>query len=132
MIGQPEKRSQEAGFTLLEVLVSLLIFSIAAISIVQLSGFAARMSVLLEGRAMSAIAADNAVVDAVIALKDNRLGDETALVEIGSRRFQVIRRVEETPNPIVLQIVVVAEELDADGNSRGARTERRAFRRVRG
>lgn len=127
----PARKSEEDGFTLIEVLVALAIFSIAAISIVQLSGYAARTAILLQGRALGAIAADNAMVDAVIDLERGQLEEQTEIVRVGERQFDVRRSIQETPNPLVLQITIMAEELDAEGKPRGARTEITAFRTVR-
>lgn len=127
----PARRSEEDGFTLIEVLVALAIFSIAAISIVQLSGYAARTAILLQGRALGTIAADNAMVDAVIDLERGQLEEQTEIVRVGDRQFDVRRSIQETPNPLVLQITIMAEELDAEGKPRGARTEITAFRTVR-
>lgn len=127
----PARKSEEDGFTLIEVLVALAIFSIAAISIVQLSGYAARTAILLQGRALGAIAADNAMVDAVIDLERGQLEEQTEIVRVGDRQFDVRRSIQETPNPLVLQITIMAEELDAEGKPRGARTEITAFRTVR-
>lgn len=127
----PVRRSEEDGFTLIEVLVALAIFSIAAISIVQLSGYAARTAILLQGRALGTIAADNAMVDAVIDLERGQLEEQTEIVRVGDRQFDVRRSIQETPNPLVLQITIMAEELDAEGKPRGARTEITAFRTVR-
>lgn len=127
----PVRKSEEDGFTLIEVLVALAIFSIAAISIVQLSGYAARTAILLQGRALGTIAADNAMVDAVIDLERGQLEEQTEIVRVGDRQFDVRRSIQETPNPLVLQITIMAEELDAEGKPRGARTEITAFRTVR-
>lgn len=127
----PARKSEEDGFTLIEVLVALAIFSIAAISIVQLSGYAARTAILLQGRALGTIAADNAMVDAVIDLERGQLEEQTEIVRVGDRQFDVRRSIQETPNPLVLQITIMAEELDAEGKPRGARTEITAFRTVR-
>ena len=118
----------EAGFTLIEVLVALSIFAIAAIAIVQLTGQTARTAVAIEGRALSAIAADNAMVEAVIDVDRRVLEPRNEVMEVGRRRYSVSRQVNETTNPLVLEVIVTVEELGPDDLPNGNRLLRRAFR----
>ena len=118
----------EAGFTLIEVLVALSIFAIAAVAIVQLTGQTARTAVAVEGRALAAIAADNAMVEAVIDVDRKMREPRNEVMEVGRRRFAVARRVNDTPNPLVVELVITVEELGPDDLPSGNSLMRRAFR----
>lgn len=119
----------EDGFTLIEVLVALAVFSIAATALLRLSGQNARTAAVIEARSLAAIAADNALADAILTPNQLEIGETEADVELGRRRFAIMRTVSETPNPLVIQLTIEARHVDADGEPQRARQTRTAFRR---
>ncbi|MEC3886770.1 type II secretion system minor pseudopilin GspI [Xanthomonas campestris] len=57
----------QAGFSLLELLVTLAIFGMAVVGLLNLSGESTRTAVILEERALAAVVAENQAIEALLA-----------------------------------------------------------------
>ncbi|MFW3173581.1 type II secretion system protein GspI [Xanthomonas phaseoli] len=55
------------GFSLLELIVALAIFAMAAVGLLNLSGESTRTAVVLEERALAAVVAENQAIEATLA-----------------------------------------------------------------
>ena len=93
-----------AGFSLIEMLVALAVFSLAVLGLLNLSGESTRTAVAIEERVLAAVVADNIAVEAatldVRALADEASGSEDA----GGRDWRWTRRAEPTADPSLLRI----------------------------
>ncbi len=110
---------REGGFTLVEVLAALAIFSIAAIGLVRATSEGARAARIVEGRAMAAIVADNALAETVLERARLETGRSAEVIDFAGREWEVEREVARTPNPLVLELTIVAQA--ADGRAGEAR-----------
>lgn len=99
----------EAGFTLIEVLVALAVFSLAALTLINLSGENVRTARVLEARALASVVAENRAVEAMIDWPP--LGVTSGVDTAGDRSWRWTRKVSRTDDPEISRIdVVVASE----------------------
>lgn len=103
---------REDGFTLVEVLAALAIFSVAAIGLVRATTEGARAARIVEGRAMAAIVAENALAEAMLQRGRLETGRTGEAVLFAGREWEVERTVSRTPNPLVFELTITARALD--------------------
>ncbi|MDF0541535.1 type II secretion system minor pseudopilin GspI [Sphingobium sp. H39-3-25] len=89
-------RSAEQGFTLLEILVALAVFSLAAMALIRLQGITVRTAADLDGKAMSRIVANNLMVELQTDPDPPSMGESEGDVENGGRNWHWTRTVAKT------------------------------------
>lgn len=101
-----ERANAEAGFTLVEVLAALAVFSIAALGLVRVSAENARTAQVLQTRAVAEIVADNALANVLV--DPGRLDRATTrdVVRMAGRDWVVEQRVTDTGTNGLVQIQV--------------------------
>jgi general secretion pathway protein I len=92
-----ERRGSE-GFTLLEMLVALTIFSIAGLALARLQAVSARTSVDLRIRTLTQIVARNLMVERLTDPVAPVRGASEGMVENAGRRWHWAQQVEEADN----------------------------------
>ncbi|HYG26050.1 MAG TPA: type II secretion system minor pseudopilin GspI [Caulobacteraceae bacterium] len=102
------RKGADSGFTLIEVLVALAVFSLAALTLVNLSGENARAAAALEARTMAAVVADNQAVRAVIDWPP--IGITSGQEVAGDRPWFWVRRVSRTNDPEVARVDVLVSD----------------------
>ena len=102
----------EAGFTLVEVLASLLIFSIAIIGLTHSGTESVRAVSVLEHKTYAGIVADNRIVQA--RLKPLKVGTETGTEDVAGRIYEWREEILETQSAGFFRIVVTIRERDKD------------------
>lgn len=110
----------ETGFTLLEMLVALSVFAIAALALARLDSFAIATAASLDERSMAILVARN---EAALAATDPGpvvRGSTASSVTNGGRRFQVRRTVTPTDDRRLVRIDIVA--LEQGSGTRSAMT----------
>lgn len=110
----------ETGFTLLEMLVALSVFAIAALALARLDSFAIATAASLDERSMAILVARN---EAALAATDPGpvvRGSTASSVTNGGRRFQVRRTVAPTDDRRLVRIDIVA--LEQGSGTRSAMT----------
>lgn len=130
MAAHPRHSGPEAGFTLVEVLAALAIFSLAALALVRVSSENTNTARLVELRAFAAIAADNRLAETLSSQGRLVRGNETEERELAGRTWVVAETVTATPNPLVVQIQVEARLQTPQGTLEGPYAVRTAFRAV--
>ncbi|WP_156028537.1 type II secretion system minor pseudopilin GspI [Sphingobium chlorophenolicum] len=96
--------SAQQGFTLLEMLVALAVFSLAALALVRLQGVTLHTAADLDSKAMAQIVARNLMVEVQTDPTPPSLGNEEGDVDNGGRRWHWSREVKATDDKRLLQI----------------------------
>jgi general secretion pathway protein I len=96
--------SRESGFTLLEMLVALSVFSLAVLALIKLAGENLRTTTLVETRIFAGVVAENQAIDALTSAAPPALGETHGTEEAAERVWRWTRRVSETPEPGILRI----------------------------
>ncbi len=117
-LGRDRAAGGEAGFTLVEVLAALAIFSIAALGLVQVSLENTRTARMVETRALASLVADNQLANALTRRDDPELGVRTEAVKLAGRNWQVRETLRRTPNPVIHELVVEVALAEADRDPR--------------
>ena len=98
------RHSSEHGFTLIEMLVALAIFSLAALALLRLEGATVTSTARLQDQAMAQIVARNLAVEALTDPMPPTLGQQSGTEVNGGRRWTWTRIVARSPEPRIQQI----------------------------
>jgi len=115
MRGRPSPDTAQAGFTLIEAVVALGVFSIAAMALLTFNGESIRAQIALEDAAYARIVADNQMVLALTDPASRTRGVETGTEEQAGRLWMWTRVVSPTTDPELFRIDV---EVRLDGAER--------------
>lgn len=100
------------GFTLLEIMVALTIFSVCAMVLVQQSSRSARQSHYLQTRTLATWLAENQLHTLRSQLEWPKVGKKTQREELGNRQWQVTTETQKTAHPSLRRVdVSVAEHI---------------------
>jgi general secretion pathway protein I len=102
----------ERGFTLLEMLVALAVFSLAALALVRLQSVTLHTAADLDSKAMGQIVARNLMVEVQTDPAPPSLGSEEGDVDNGGRRWHWTRAVRATNDRRLLRV-----DLTVDGQA---------------
>ncbi len=108
-----ESRHQQ-GFTLVEVLVALAIFSLAALALLRLQGSASGTAARLDDKTLAAIVARNQAVEVMIAALPPAFGRQSGTERNGGRDWRWIRDTQRTPDPRLQRIEIRVAGPDGD------------------
>jgi general secretion pathway protein I len=96
----------EAGFTLVEMLVALAIFSLAALALLRLEGATASNTARLQDQALAHIVASNIAVETLTDPVAPAFGSEAGQVLNAGRRWSWSRFVARSPEPRIQMITI--------------------------
>lgn len=119
------RSTTQSGFTLIEMLVALSVFAIAALALMRLNGFAMATTADLDSRSMAMLVVRN---EAVLAATDPGpvvRGTTTSTVTNGGRSFELRRTVTPTADQRLVRIELAAIEAGS-----GARATTTIVKRV--
>ena len=96
----------ERGFTLIEIMVALAVFSLAVLALIRLETATARGASILDDTLVANLVARNIAVDAVSEGRVPTLGVSSGVEVNGGRRWAWRRGVFPTGNPAIVRIDV--------------------------
>ncbi|MBX9795560.1 type II secretion system minor pseudopilin GspI, partial [Sphingomonas sp.] len=112
--------ARASGFTLLEVMVALVVFSLAALALIRLEGQAIRTVALLDDTALAQLVAHNVVVDSITDVRVPPRGETAGTETNGGRNWAWKRQVQPLGDQGAFRIDVTV--LGADGAVAGRLT----------
>jgi len=115
------RRKHEAGFTLIEMLVALAIFSLAALALLRLGGATATNSASLSDQALAQIVARNLAVETLTDPQPPAFGTSQGDAANGGRAWRWTRTVSRSPEARIQQIEILVQP-EAGGPGRASLT----------
>jgi general secretion pathway protein I len=115
-----EKTGQQ-GFTLIEMLVALAIFSLAALALLRLGGATATNSASLSDQSVAQIVARNLAVETLSDPQPPVFGTSQGDAANGGRRWRWTRTVSRSPEARIQQIEILVQP-EAGGPGRASLT----------
>ena len=100
---------REAGFTLIEMLVALAIFSLAALALLRLGGATATNSASLSDQAVAQLVARNVAVETLTDPLPPAFGASQGDVVNAGRRWRWTRTVSRSPEARIQQIEIAVQ-----------------------
>lgn len=94
------------GFTLLEVMVALAVFSLAALALLRLQGASMATISRLDEKLGAAIVVQNLAIEAGLAMPAPAFGASAGIVQDGGRPFGWQQQVKRTPDPLMQRIEI--------------------------
>lgn len=98
-------RRARCGFTLVELLVALAVFSLAAMALLNLGGENTRSAARVNDRVLGGVVAENLAVEAAIAPQLAE-GETSGQVPLAGRQWQWTRAVSPTDDPDILRVYI--------------------------
>lgn len=105
------------GFTLLELLVALAVFAIAALALLQMEGASIARTADLDQRLLREIVAQNMAAEILTDPAPPSVGSASGTIENAGRRFQWTRTVAPLADYGVLGITLSVQETTAGAGS---------------
>jgi general secretion pathway protein I len=110
-------RSAERGFTLIEMMVALAVFSLAALALIRLEGATIRGAATLDTALVAQTVARNVAIEALTDARSPTIGTATGIEHNGGRDWSWTRIVQPNGDVRVLRIDVSVA--DAAGRNAG-------------
>lgn len=101
--------AKDSGFTLIEVLAALAVFSLAAVGLIQVTAQSTRTAAALEQRYAARVVASNVLSDTLAQTRSVRLGSTTGQEEQLNRPFEWTRDVAPAAGGLLQVQVSVAD-----------------------
>ncbi|MEG3124726.1 type II secretion system minor pseudopilin GspI [Sphingomonas sp. GB1N7] len=118
------ERGREKGFTLIEIMVALAVFSLAAMALIRLESATIRGAGILDSTLVAQMVARNVAFEAMTDARPPALGQAQGIERNGGRSWAWTRITKPTGDARILRINVAVA--DAEGNVQGRLTVVRA------
>lgn len=94
------------GFSLIEMLVAMAVFSLVALALLNLAGENTRSAVVIEERVLAGVVADNRAVEAMLSTPADLAGHPVGSESSGDRDWRWSRTVSETDMAAIVRVDV--------------------------
>ncbi|WP_010186820.1 type II secretion system minor pseudopilin GspI [Sphingomonas sp. PAMC 26605] len=98
------------GFTLIEMMVALAVFSLAALALIRLEGATIRGAATLDTTLLAQTVARNVAIEAMTDARPPTLGTASGVEQNGGRAWSWTRTVQPTGNVRVVRIDVMVRD----------------------
>lgn len=105
-------RRAEQGFTLIEIMVALVVLSLAGVALLNLAGENTRTAQVVQTRTFAAIVAENQAVEALVAEQAPAAGRESGTETLAGQAWRWTREVRRTDDPQILRVDVTVQAPD--------------------
>jgi general secretion pathway protein I len=106
-------RRNQQGFTLIEMLVALTVFSLAALALIRLEGASLRGATAVDRSLLAGIVARNVAVEALTSPQPPALGTSQGVENNGGRQWRWSRIVEPLGDGNALKIDIAVSDAQA-------------------
>lgn len=106
------RRAADDGFTLIEMLVALAVFSLAVLALLNLSGENARTATLVREQVLAGVVADNRAVEAMLMPLPDLASAEDGVEQAGGSPWRWHRSVTDTSDPAIVRVDVEVRHPD--------------------
>lgn len=110
-------KGSEAGFTLIEMLVALAVFAIAALTLLRMEGASIARTADLDQRLLREVVAQNLATEWLTDPSPPALGDVNGQTTDMARAFAFTRHVEKMSDAGVIRVVVSVREVTPGARS---------------
>ena len=124
------KPANPNGFTLIEMLIALAVFAIAALALLRLDGVAVATAGDLAARSGATLVAQNAAALIETDPAPPTLGTATSSVSNGGRRFALRQTVVPTGDARLVRVDLLVAEDSGVGDRRGGQARLTLIKRV--
>ena len=98
------RRAADRGFTLIETLVALSVFSLAVLALLNLSGENARTAAVLQEQMLAGMVADNRAVESMLVPLEALEAAGDGVEEAGGVGWRWQRSLSDTPDPDIVRV----------------------------
>ena len=112
-----DRNRRDAGFTLIEMLVALAIFSLAALALLRLQGATVTTTSQLQDQALAQIVARNIAVEALTDPAPPTMGNLAGETVNAGRRWRWVRSTGASPEPRIQQIAIQVRSLEGPASA---------------
>ena len=102
------------GFSLIEMLVAMAVFSLVALALLNLAGENTRTAVVIEERVLAGVVADNRAVEAMLATPAQLASQSAGTESAGDREWRWTRTVSPTDMDAIVRIDVTVMPASED------------------
>lgn len=118
MSGNERRFIEDSGFTLIEMMVALAIFSLVALTLLKLEGTIIRNSGEIASQAMGQIVAHNMAVETLTDPRPPALGKAEGVVDNGGRHWIWTRTAALTADPRLMRVdIAIRDEVGRPAGS---------------
>ena len=110
--------SSQHGFTLIEVLVALAVFGLAALTLLRLEGAGNLNAARLETKLVGQMVARNVAIEAMLEENPPSFGSNGGVSRNGGRAWRWTRLVRPAPEPRLIEIAVDVRDEQGDAAGR--------------
>ena len=115
--------AREGGFTLIELMVALAVFAIAALTLLRMEGESIRRTADLDQRLLREVVAQNLAAEWLTDPQPPALGDAAGQATNAGRRFAWQRHVEPAGEGGVVRVTVAVREVTPGAESQALTLE---------